>query len=762
MQVMYLVRMVISINGIVQGVGFRPFIHKLVNEYEFYGWVKNTSNGVTMEVEGDEKKLSEFVKDIENKCPKLAVIENISTKIMPDLKYYKGFKIIKSTESSSKFTLISPDVCICDDCLRELFDKNNKRYRFPFINCTNCGPRFTIIKDVPYDRDKTTMKKFPMCPECESEYLCIDNRRYHAQPNCCFDCGPSLFFLDGSGREIDGDPIETARNYLLGGKIIAVKGLGGFHLACDAKNSDLVGELRRRKHRDEKAFAIMCRDVDTALKYCYVSESEKKLVEGFRRPIVLLKKRGDVLKNVSIDNNMIGIMLPYTPVHYLLMERDIDTLVMTSANISDFPIIYQNEEALKHLSGIADGYLMNNRDINVRCDDSVMMVFENHEYPVRRSRGYVPFPLKVSQNLEQILACGAEQKASFALSKKQYVFLSQHIGDMKNIETFEHYESQIEHFKRLFDITPEIVACDLHPDYMSTDYANEISKQKKLPLYYVQHHHAHLASCMADNNIDGDVIGIIWDGTGYGTDGTTWGGEFLTGGYNGFKRSGSILPVKLPGGDKAVYEISRIGIALLYETYGYLPVSLGENSDIVLNILENDINCPPASSIGRLFDGISAILNIKRKASYEGQGAIAVENSSHETDDIYEYQIENKNGMYLFDWRPMIKGIICDIKDNKDKGMLAAKFMNTLICMAVEISKLIKSDTGLDRIVLSGGVFQNMYLLKRLKAKLEHDGFKVYTHRRISTNDEGISIGQIMIAANGGGIYVPCSSTKNS
>lgn len=748
-------RMKLEVNGIVQGVGFRPFIHKLVRDYNLKGWVMNTTTGVAMEVEGKEESLINFAQDIKIKSPKLAVIEKISMELYNELKSYDNFKIVKSTENEGKFTLISPDVCICDDCLRELFDKNNRRYKFPFINCTNCGPRFTIIKDVPYDRDKTTMSVFPMCSECRNEYENIEDRRYHAQPDCCFKCGPELYFMDKDGEIINADAIEAAADYIKNGSIIAIKGLGGFHLACDAENEQTVKELRRRKHRDEKAFALMCRDMETVEKWCYVSEKEKEYLQSFRRPIVLLRKKNrETLKYVAIDNNYLGIMLPYTPVHYLLMDKGINTLVMTSGNISDMPIIHENEDAYKKLKYIVDGFLMNNRDIYVKCDDSVIRVFEGKEYPIRRSRGYVPFPIKVSEKIGQILACGAEQKASFALSKDSYVFLSQHIGDMKNMETFKHYENQINHFQRLFNIKPDMIVCDLHPDYMSTNYAVERAKKDGLPLFFVQHHHAHMASCMADNNISKKVIGITWDGTGYGIDGNIWGGEFLVGDFSGFQRAGSIRPIPLPGGDKAAEEIYRISYSLLYESIGYIPERfiVSRDSEIIQKMMEGRINCPNSSSIGRLFDGAASLLGIKNIASYEGQGAVLLENSADDCDEMYEYNIENNDSFIQFDWRPMIREIADDIENGFKKGIIAAKFMNTLVYMAADIAQRIMEISGIKDIVLSGGVFQNMYLLTRLKRQLENMGFKVYNHSRVSANDEGISLGQCMIAAHGGDI----------
>jgi hydrogenase maturation protein HypF len=474
-----------------------------------------------------------------------------------------------------------------------------------------------------------------------------------------------------------------------------------------------------------------------------------------------LKKKSDDFNYISPDNDYLGIMLPYTPVHYLLLEKQIDTLVMTSGNISDTPIVYNNQEALRELEEIADGFLMNNRDIHTRCDDSLVRVFENKEYPIRRSRGYVPYPIKINKRLGQILACGAEQKATFAITKGNYIFPSQHIGDLKNIETLTHYEEQIKHFKNMFDIVPELLVCDLHPDYMSTQYAIDESNKSKLPLYFVQHHHAHMASCMADNNLTKKVLGIIWDGTGYGTDESIWGGEFLVGDFKGFERVGSIRPIKLPGGDRATKEIYRIGYSQIIDSLGFIPedLKLTENSSEILEMINSNFNCPKVSSMGRLFDGIGAILGLKSTVSYEGQCAIILENTATETEEVYSYTLYEDNGMIIFDWRPLVREVVVE---RMDKGMASGKFMNTLIAMALDISLITRERTGISDVVLSGGVFQNMYLLKKIKQRLESKGFNVYHHSRVSTNDEGIALGQVMIAAYGGGVNVSGNTIKNS
>ena len=731
-------RLCLKIRGIVQGVGFRPFVHKLVRSSGLSGYIKNTSSGVELELEGERPALERFVALLPEQAPVLAVIESMEASYSKELRAYEGFTIRQSQREEFRNTLISPDIGICEDCLRELRDPRDRRYRYPFINCTKCGPRFTIIKDIPYDRAKTSMAGFPMCPDCEREYHDIEDRRYHAQPDCCADCGPRVFYLDEAGNERPGDGIELAREALKEGKIVAVKGLGGMHLACRCDEETLVRELRRRKQRDEKPFALMCRDVDCVRRVCRLSEAEERVLTGFRRPIVLLEKRQPGLDYLS-ENGYLGVMLPYTPLHTLLFGDDLDMLVMTSANLSDTPILFKNDEALEKLRGIADGFLLHDREIQTRCDDSLCWVLEGKEYPARRSRGYVPFPLRMEGTLQSVLACGAEQKASFCLSKGSYVFPSQHIGDLKNMETLENYTQQIAHFKHLFDMEPTVAACDLHPDYMSTEYAQSLG----LPLVQVQHHHAHLAACMADNGLAGEVIGLVWDGTGYGPDGTTWGGECLVGGYETFRRFGHILPLALPGGDRATKEIDRLAFSLLYAAD--CDTSAIPGAETYRAMLAAGLNCPLSSGMGRLFDGVAAILGIRTRCSYEGQGAILLEAAAKEKEEGV-YPVSLSGAPLVFDWREMIRAIVQDRQRGVDTGVIAARFMNTLVEMAVKMAVAAREETGLNRVCLSGGSFQNMYIMHRLPERLRAVGFEVYHHSRVSANDEGIALGQLMIA----------------
>ena len=735
-------RAIIKIKGIVQGVGFRPFINRLAREYGIKGYIVNTSSGVELEAEADRRRLDEFISAISSEAPIFSHIEAIDVNYSKDLKNYTGFEIKRSKTEQTRSTLISPDIAICPDCLRELNNPGDRRYRYPFINCTNCGPRFTIIKDVPYDREKTSMASFEMCPECKREYTDISNRRYHAQPNCCNRCGPKVLYYSEDSELSGEDAIESARRCLKNGGIVAVKGIGGIHLAC-LPNEKAAGELRRRKHRDEKPFALMCRDAESAAEMCEMSMEEKQLLESFRRPIVLLKKKDTAAYRYISENNYIGIMFPYTPLHYLLLGDDINALIMTSANISDTPIICENEDALERLREIADGFLLNNRDIVTPCDDSLYRIFNGGEYPLRRSRGYVPYPIAVRTGEKSILACGAEQKASFCLSKGSYAFLSQHIGDLKNLETFEHYSKQIAHFEHMFDIIPRAIACDLHPDYMSSEYARRRAEETGISLFTIQHHHAHMASCMADNGLDEPVIGLIWDGTGLGTDGKIWGAECLLGDRGSFERKGSILPIAIPGGDRAITELDRTAYSLLNAS-GCSTKEI-KSSESYAKMMALGINTPYSSGMGRLFDGVAAILNIKSIASYEGQGAVLLEAAAEEINGLTPYPIVLENN--VFDWRPMIKEIYADKLNGIKTGRIAARFMDTLVCMAQQQCVNVRAESGINKIVLSGGSFQNMYMLKRITAGLTEKGFEVYTHSRASTNDEGICLGQLAIAA---------------
>ncbi|MBP3426960.1 MAG: carbamoyltransferase HypF [Clostridia bacterium] len=731
------------VTGIVQGVGFRPFLHRLARELALTGFVRNTGRGVDGEAQGSGGALLAFERALCDpaRLPQLAVVLSVRTEAIPPVRGEDGFAILESAQDGRQ-TLISPDIGTCPDCLRELFAPGDRRYRYPFINCTNCGPRFTIVRAVPYDRASTTMAGFAMCGDCAREYGDIEDRRYHAQPDCCAACGPRLWFADAAGEEIPGDAIAQAHALLARGGILAVKGLGGFHLACMA-DEETVLRLRARKHREEKPLAVMCRDLAAARRLCRIEQGEAELLEGPRKPIVLLKKLKRDSHPWLSDNGELGVMLPYTPVHALLLAEGVDTLVMTSANPSALPAVIGNSEALAQLTGIADGYLFHNRDIEARCDDSLLRLLDDGgAYYIRRSRGYAPQPVPVDFDCTGLLAMGAEQKASFALGKGKDAFYSQHIGDLKNAETLLHYQQQIVRYESLFGVKAERLVCDLHPDYLSSRAA----KESGLPVLSVQHHHAHMAACMADNGLEGDCIGVVWDGTGLGTDGKIWGGEFLTGGYQGARRMASIRPVRLPGGDAAVERIGRIGDSLRHDAG--LPIG----DPLVGAMLNKGISCPPSSGMGRLFDGVYALLTGRQVVTYEGQGAVLLEAlAAGAEDERGSFDVsfyDDAEGVRRFDTRPMIRALIACRDAGEDAGRLAMRFHNTLIAMAAQACAAIREETGLARVVLSGGVFFNQILLRGLYARLGEMGFEVYHHRRVSTGDEGIALGQLAVAAH--------------
>ncbi len=766
------------VEGIVQGVGFRPFIHNLAKAYDLTGWVLNSSKGVIIEAEGEEVGVESFITDVKSKAPPLARIENINISFLPR-KGYISFEIKHSLAREGEFVLVSPDISICPDCLRELFDPQDRRYEYPFINCTNCGPRFTIIKDIPYDRDKTTMDEFEMCPLCAEEYSDPTNRRYHAQPNACPVCGPWVSLVDRERKPISGkpkrklfnlelylkqkSPFNEAGRLLKEGYIIAVKGLGGFHLACDATNDMAVKSLRERKGRDDKPFALMCLDMETIERYCSVSDEERSLLENRSRPIVLLRKLDNIpiSEYVAVNNNYLGIMLPYTPLHYLLLKSSPPALVMTSANISEEPLLKDNEEVIRRLSHIADYFLLHNRDIFSRCDDTVARVVNlsssSQEMMIRRSRGYAPLPIGLGFELKEVLACGGELKNTVCLTKGRYAFLSQHIGDLKNYETLQYFEETIERFRRLFKINPKIIAYDLHPQYLSTRYALE---QEDIELIGVQHHHAHLASCMADNGLNGlkeRVIGVIYDGTGYGTDGQIWGGEFLVGDYRDFKRVAHLRYIPLPGGDSAIKKPYRVALSFLQEIWGRdystrLDIELlnrisRDESEFIARMIEVGLNTPLTSSCGRLFDAVSSLCGVRDTINYEGQAAIELEMiADPRISDSYRYGINEEEESWIVDTLPIIEEVIYDLNRGQPRSTISAKFHNTVAEFSLDLCKKIRDREGINKVVFSGGVFQNMFLSERMMRNFDKAGFEVYIHSQVPPNDGGISLGQAVIA----------------
>lgn len=736
----------ISVYGIVQGVGFRPFIYKLAKDYNLNGWVLNTSSSVEIEIEGELKDVERFILDIKKKAPPLSRIEGIKVvDIKPN--NYREF-VIKESRENLGYQLISPDIATCNECLKELFDPNDRRYLYPFINCTNCGPRFTIIKDIPYDRQNTTMAKFKMCKDCEEEYNNPMDRRFHAQPNACPVCGPKVWL---EGRETE-DPIKEVVRLLKDGKIIAIKGLGGFHLACDATNDDAVRRLRERKHRPSKPFAVMMRDIETVRLYCDLKEEEENLMVSPQCPIVLLRLRDkrDISNLVAPNNNYLGVMLPYTPLQHIILREFPKPLIMTSGNLSEEPICQDNEEALERLKDIADYFLLNNRDIYSRYDDSVASVVGGNIQIIRRARGYAPSPIRLPFNIETTLGCGGELKNTFCLTRENYAFISQHIGDLENLETLKHFTSTIELYKRLFRIEPKVIACDMHPDYLSSKYAQGFSG--KIPIIPVQHHYAHIASCMAENSLSEPVIGVAMDGSGYGLDGNLWGGEILLADYDNFSRLAHLEYLPMPGGELAIKKPYRLAIGYLYRLFRDIPriasfsnISKEEVETIKAQI-DNSINTPLTSSLGRLFDAVSSILNICKEVDYEGQAAIELEmiGEGISTEEYYNWGIEKLNGEFIIKVKPILEEIINDI-DRISKEKISAKFHNTIALIILALVKNIREETKINTVVLSGGCFQNRTLLIKTIKNLERERFKVFIHRQVPCNDGGISLGQAVI-----------------
>jgi len=744
----------IKIAGIVQGIGFRPFIYNLAQKHLIRGWVLNNENGVFIDAESEDGNLDRFIQNIPKLAPSLARIESFDVKYLEPLGY-TTFEIKKSEEAQEKFVLISPDVATCNQCLSELFSPKNFRYRYPFINCTLCGPRFTIIRDIPYDRHKTTMSSFTMCPVCQKEYEDPTDRRFHAQPNACSVCGPDLRLADREEIAIPGDPMETTLDLLTKGFIVAIKGMGGFHLACDAKNQDAVSALRSRKYREDKPFAVMCRDMKEVKEHCEVSREEEMLLMGVERPIVILRRRDDstVAHAVAPYQNTLGVMLPYSPLHHLLLNGSLKTLVMTSGNVSDEPIAYQNEEAIDRLRHIADYFLLHNREIHMRCDDSVTRTFDGKPYILRRSRGYVPFPIKLAFPLEMILACGGELKNTFCLTRGPYAIMSHHIGDLENLETLTSFEEGIEHFKKLFYIEPKAVAYDLHPDYLSTQYALSNPNIQKVG---IQHHHAHIVSVMAENGIDGDVIGVALDGTGFGLDGTIWGGEFIRADLRDFDRLAHLKNVPMPGGSMAIKEPWRMAMVYLSEAFRDdvkdLRIDLIKRGDlkkweILERMIEKKINTPWTSSMGRFFDAISSILSVRDEVHYEGQAAIELEMIADlGVKEEYPFHLEKEERPMVIDPKEIVRGVVRDLLEGVPSSKISGKFHRAIARIIVETCDTIRYEKGLNRVALSGGVFQNMSLLSFVTKGLKESGFEVYTHHLVPTNDGGISLGQAVIA----------------
>ena len=756
----------IIIKGIVQGVGFRPFIHKLVSIYQLHGWVLNSDLGVEIDIEGKDTDLNKFIIDIPKKLPPLAKIEEMRIKDLP-LVGYIGFSIKKSiSKKENNFVLVSPDISICQDCLEELFNPKNRRFRYPFINCTNCGPRFTIIKDIPYDREKTTMDEFKMCPICQKEYENIEDRRYHAQPNACEICGPVVSFYKNKKKLQIKDPVKEAINRLKQGEIGAIKGLGGYHLACDATNDQAVSRLRRLKNREAKPFAIMSPDIEKIKRFCLIEPEEEELLTDRARPIVLLKKKKNyqvISTQVAPNNNYLGVMLPYTPLHYLLLRDHFLALVMTSGNFSEEPIISDNQEAFEKLDKVVDFFLAYNRNIYNRCDDSVIKFINNEPMFFRRSRGYVPYPVTLDFKIKEVMALGGELKNTISFSKENYVFPSQYFGDLKSLETLNFLKESIKKLEKIFRVNPKIIACDLHPDYLSTQYAEEIAQANNLELKKIQHHHAHIASCMAENNIKETVIGVAYDGTGYGDDDNIWGGEFLVCNFKKYTRMGHLQYYPLPGGDKAITEPWRMTYSYLYSIFGQkaktLNIDFIKRRDynkllVIEKMIDKKINSPLTSSCGRLFDAISSLIGIEDEISYEGQAAMELESIClPKINNSYGFDIIEKEKEYIIEPKKIIVEVIRDLKKGIDKGIMAAKFHNTVAQFTLKLCVKIREKTKINKVAISGGVFQNKYLTEKVISLLESREFVVFSHKKVPPNDGGISLGQAVIAGSEESVY---------
>ena len=735
------------IRGAVQGVGFRPFVFRLAGELGLCGWVLNCAQGVIIEAEGQGSTVRRFLLRLEKEKPPRAIIHSFEFSLLEPAGY-RMFAIRESEEKGPKSVLILPDIATCGDCLREILDPGNRRFRYPFTNCTNCGPRYSIVTSLPYDRPNTTMQGFAMCPCCDREYHDPSDRRFHAQPTACPQCGPQLECWDAGGRVIgrrDDALLEAARR-VRSGEILALKGLGGFQLIVDARNEEAVLRLRRRKHREEKPFAIMLPKLEAIVRICRVSALERRLLESAEAPIVLLERKpdGGIAGAVAPGNPFLGVMLPSTPLHHLLMREWDFAVVATSGNVSDEPICTGRNEAVERLQGIADSFLVHDRPIARRVDDSVVRIVAGQELVMRRARGYAPLPLHVSKPLPCVLALGAHLKNTVALSVGTEIFVSQHLGDLSNARAFSAFQDTVRDLPSLYDATPEIVACDLHPEYLSTKYAAGMPGAK-CP---VQHHWAHVLACMAENEVEAPALGVAWDGTGFGEGGTIWGGEFLRAGARGFDRVAHFRTFRLPGGEAAIREPRRAALGLLFEMDGSdgleSRVTDFQKNEIRLlkQMLARGLNAPLTSSAGRLFDAVASLIGLRQRVSFEGQAAMDLEAAiSPAVDAAYPFSI--KSGLpAIVDWEPMVREMLRDRKEGRAPGEMAAKFHNTLAEIVVAVAERV----GDEAVLLTGGCFQNRYLTERSMALLRGAGFRPFIHQRIPPNDGGIAVGQIIAA----------------
>ena len=787
----------VKITGIVQGVGFRPFVYSLALKHKLTGWVINTSAGVDIEVEGSQGVLGEFLDSLQSEAPPLARI-NTFEYVEKKLEGYDDFEIRQSKSIAGEYQPISPDMSVCDDCLRELNDPQDRRFRYPFINCTNCGPRFTIIQDIPYDRPFTTMSSFEMCAQCKQEYLDPLDRRFHAQPIACPNCGPKITFtnlLDSEESSVlhAEAALQEALSRIHVGDILAVKGLGGFHLACDATNDEAVKTLRERKGRVDKPFALMMADMDMVKRHCQVSEDEQRLLTSKERPIVLLYRREaskpSVSSHVAPGQHTLGVMLPYTPLHYLLFpEGACVPLVMTSGNFAEEPIVTRNEEALVLLETLADGFLYHDREIHTRTDDSVVRLVDGEELPLRRSRGYAPFPVLLQDSLPATLAVGGELKNTFCLTKEKFAFMSHHIGDMENLETLCSFEDGVSHYEALFRVTPQVLAHDLHPDYRTTRYALNRSNQEGIPAVAVQHHHAHIAACLAENRYPEHepVIGVAFDGTGYGDDGSIWGGEFLVANYSRYERVAHLMNMPLPGGDASIRKPARLAYAYLLASEMAIRPTLPlmkhlskTECKILKTQVESGVNAPSTSSMGRLFDVVAALIGLRHEVNYEGQAAIELEAIADEHEQgAYRFDLQQfahaddypldgsrddqhihrmmdrqdksldgkRPGALVVDIRPVLQMVVEDFLSGVHQGIIATRFHNAVADMIQDVCMWIRTHQQHETVAFSGGVFQNVKLLSKVNKRLRASDFKVLQHRIVPPNDAGIALGQAMVA----------------
>jgi len=738
----------IEIKGLVQGVGFRPFIYRLAGSLNLKGWVENRNDGVAIKITCEPLTLNVFIDLIKHTAPPASTIETVEF-FQVDKEIYYDFQIVKSKTISDQITNVSPDIAVCSDCLEDMKVQKN-RIDYPFINCTNCGPRFTIIKDLPYDRDKTTMRDFEMCPDCRKEYTDIADRRFHAQPVACSLCGPEYSLLyDNKIVKGTKEIIWKLVALINDGKIVAIKGLGGFFLACDAFCEESVNRLRKLKNREGKPFAVMFSNIDTLKEFAFVDIEEESSLLSLKRPIVLLQQKKYMAPSVTVGFNTIGAMLPYMPIHHLLFEKlDIPAIVLTSGNISDEPIITDNQIAIEKLTRIADAVLTYNRDIYNRTDDSVVTVINRKERIFRRSRGYVPVPIKMKLNVDGIFATGAELVNCFCIGKDNQAIISQHIGDLKNIETYEFYCETIEQFKKLFKYKPSLVVSDMHPNYLSTRYAVET----KLKHIQVQHHHAHIASCMAEHNLDEKVIGVSFDGTGYGDDNNIWGGEFFVCDLREYTRISHFDYIPMPGGDKVTDEPWRMAVSYLYKIFGNdfkkfnLPFLKNVDRsyvEMLCSAVDKKINCPLTSSSGRLFDAVAALINLCPYSKFHAEAPMRLEAIIDKNiKEAYPFTF-NKTISFDETFRQIVKDIQCLTSPSE----ISAKFHNTIISVINEVVKEIRVKYDLNKVVLSGGTFQNKFLLKNIENLLLKNDFEIFSHKKVPTNDGGIALGQLAIAA---------------